>query len=352
MDNNDLIKKAIQKVVAGSSLIEEEAGAVMDQIMSGKASPAQIAAFLVAIRLKGETVEEITGFARVMKNKATPIHTRHQMLVDTCGTGGDGVNTFNISTAAALVVAGCGVPVAKHGNRSVSSNCGSADVLEELGINLNLTPSETEACLDSVGIAFLFAPALHGAMKHAAGPRKEIGIRTVFNILGPLTNPAGADAQVLGVYNRDLVPKIASVLARLKTKHAFVVHGEGGTDEVTTLGPAYVSEVSAGTVYHYEIDPLKWEMQRSSLEELKGGSPAQNAAIILRVLSGEIGSRRDTVILNASLALIAAGQAGNMLKGIKMAGKSIDSGEALKKLKQLTAFTSSLQVKRKKAVVS
>lgn len=351
MENTDLIKKAIQKVVAGGSLTEEEAAAIMDLIMSGKASAAQIAALLVAIRLKGETVEEITGFARVMKGKATPIHTKHRMLVDTCGTGGDGVNTFNISTAAALVVAGCGVPVAKHGNRSVSSNCGSADVLEELGINLNITPAETEACLDSVGIAFLFAPALHGAMKHAAGPRKEIGIRTVFNILGPLTNPAGAGAQVLGVFSRDLVPKIAGVLARLKTRRAFVVHGEGGTDEVTTLGPAYVGEVSAGNVCLYEIDPLEWGMQRSSLEDLKGGSPAQNAAIIRRVLSGETGPRRDTVVLNASLALMAAEQAENMSQGLKMAGTSIDSGEALKKLKHLAAFTSSA-VQVEKADVS
>ncbi|MFZ5646869.1 MAG: anthranilate phosphoribosyltransferase [Bacillota bacterium] len=334
-----MIKDAIQRVVSGADLNEEEAAAVMNIIMSGEASPAQIAALLIAMRLKGETVDEITGFARVMRERATPIHSRHSMVVDTCGTGGDGLNTFNISTAAALVVAGCGVPVAKHGNRSVSSRCGSADVLEALGINIDLTPGEKEECLNDVGIAFLFAPALHGAMKHAAGPRREIGVRTVFNVLGPLTNPAGASAQVLGVFSRDLVPKLAGVLARLGTKRAFVLHGSGGTDEITTLGPAYVCEVSGGKVRDYEIDPLEYGLKRARIDELSGGSPAENASIIKSILEGKSGPGRDTVVLNAALALVASGSAEDLTRGLSMAEKSIDSGQAGEKLAQLAQFT-------------
>jgi anthranilate phosphoribosyltransferase len=306
MEKTELIREAIQRVVSGSHLDEKEAGAVMDVVMGGEASPAQIAALLIALRLKGETVEEITGFARVMRSRATPIRNRHKVLVDTCGTGGDGVNTFNISTAAALVVAGCGVPVAKHGNRSVSSRCGSADVLEALGINIALTPEQKEECLERTGIAFLFAPALHGAMKHAAGPRREIGVRTVFNVLGPLTNPAGASAQVLGVYSRELVPKLAGVLARLGTRGAFVLHGAGGADEITPAGPAYICRVAGGKISSFELDPLDLGIKRSSLDSLRGGSPSENAAIINSVLAGEKGPRRDAVTLNAALALVAS----------------------------------------------
>ncbi|MFZ5650065.1 MAG: anthranilate phosphoribosyltransferase [Bacillota bacterium] len=339
MENTEVIKDAIQRVVSGGNLDEGEATAVMRLIMSGAASPAQIGALLIAMRLKGETVDEITGFARVMREKATPIKSRHSMLVDTCGTGGDGLNTFNISTAAALVVAGCGVPVAKHGNRSVSSRCGSADVLEALGININLTPGEKEECLDKTGIAFLFAPALHGAMRHAAGPRREIGVRTVFNVLGPLTNPAGAGAQVLGVFSMDLVPKLAGVLARLGTKKSFVLHGYGGTDELTTLGPAYVCEVSGGEVRDFRMDPLDWGFKRAGIDDLRGGSPAENASIIKSVLNGSSGPGRDTVILNAALALVASGAAPDFTGGIEMAEKSIDSGRAAGKLADLAHFT-------------
>jgi len=345
MESADIIR-SIQKVVAGGHLGEEEAGAVMGLIMDGEASPAQIAALLIAMRLKGETVEEITGFARVMRERATPVRTRHRMVVDTCGTGGDGMNTFNISTAAALVVAGCGAPVAKHGNRSVSSRCGSADVLEALGININLTATEKEECLDKLGIAFLFAPALHGAMKHAAGPRREIGVRTVFNVLGPLTNPAGASAQVLGVFSRDLVPKLAGVLARLGTRRAFVLHGAGGTDELTPLGPAYICEVSGGKVSQMEIDPLSFGVKRAGIDDLRGGAPAENAAIINAVLAGEGGPRRDAVVMNASLALVAAGLAEDFAGGINLAEKSIDSGLASNKLKEMVEFTSTRSEKK------
>lgn len=346
MEKNHLIREAIHKAVAGFDLDESQAGAVMDMVMEGEASPAQIAALLIALRLKGETVEEITGFARVMRSKATPIRTRHETLVDTCGTGGDGVNTFNISTAAALVVAGCGVPVAKHGNRAVSSLCGSADVLEALGINIDLTPDQKEECLDRIGIAFLFAPALHGAMKHAAGPRREIGVRTIFNVLGPLTNPAGANVQVLGVYSSDLVPKLAGVLSRLGTKGAFVLHGAGGTDEITPAGPAHICQVSGGKVLSYDLDPLELGIKRAPLDALRGGSPPENASIINSILTGEKGPRRDAVILNAALALVASEKAVSIGDALKMAGQSIDSGGALKKLRELSDFTSSAAVRK------
>lgn len=339
MDSTNLIRDAIQKVVAGGSLGEEEAGSVMDLIMNGEASPAQIAALLIAMRLKGETVDEITGFARVMRRRATPVRTAHRTVVDTCGTGGDGVNTFNISTAAALVAAGCGVPVAKHGNRSVSSRCGSADVLEALGVNINITPEEVEDCLDTIGIAFLFAPALHGAMKHAAGPRREIGVRTVFNVLGPLTNPAGANAQVLGVFSEDLVPKLAGVLARLGTNRAFVLHGAGGADEITPCGPAYVCEVVQGSVKSYYIDPAEFGVPRSGPESIRGGAPSENAGIIKGILAGEKGPGRDAVLLNSALALVAAGFAPDLAGGMELAADSIDSGRSLNKLSELVEFS-------------
>lgn len=341
MEKAELIRVAIQKVVAGGSLGEEEAGSVMGLVMDGEASPAQIAALLIAMRLKGETIDEITGFARAMRKRAARVHTVHPTVVDTCGTGGDGVNTFNISTAAALVAAGCGVPVAKHGNRSVSSQCGSADVLESLGVNINLTPEETGECLDQLGIAFLYAPALHGAMKHAAGPRREIGVRTVFNLLGPLTNPAGAAAQVVGVFSVDLVPKIAGVLARLGSARAFVLHGAGGADEITPGGPAFIGEVSGGRVISYKLDPADFGIKRCGTESLRGGSPAENAAIIKGVLAGDPGPRRDAVILNAAMALVAAGCTPDLARGLEKARSSIDSGEAGKKLSQLVEFTTS-----------
>ncbi len=334
-----MIKESIQKVIAGGSLDEGEAAGVMEQIMRGEATPAQIAALLVALRLKGETVEEITGFARIMRRMATRVSTSHQLLVDTCGTGGDGTNTFNISTAAALVVAGAGVPVAKHGNRSVSSKCGSADVLESLGVNLELDAADMGRCLDETGICFLFAPALHSATKYAAGPRGEIGIRTVFNVLGPLTNPAGAQTQIMGVFSKEMVPLLAGVLARLGSKRAFVVHGDGGLDEVSLSGPTFVGEVMDGDVRQYFIDPLDYGISRAACEELAGGTPEENAVIIRDILSGKTGPRRDAVLVNAALAVMAAGKAGDLREAVNIAANSIDSGAAMSKLKDLMEFT-------------
>ncbi|MQL51602.1 anthranilate phosphoribosyltransferase [Desulfofundulus thermobenzoicus] len=334
-----MIREAINRVVGGENLSEAEAEQVMDEIMTGQASPAQIAALLTAMRLKGETVEEITGFARTMRRHATPVRSGHPVLVDTCGTGGDGANTFNISTAAALVLAGAGVPVAKHGNRSVSSRCGSADVLEALGVNLDLSPAAMAECLDRVGIAFLFAPALHKAMKHAAGPRREIGIRTVFNILGPLTNPAGASAQVVGVYSVDLVPRVARVLSRLGVRRAFVVHGAGGLDEISLAGPAVVAEVQGEEVREYTLDPADYGFSRYPVQALSGGTPEQNAAMIGEILQGMPGPQRDAVILNAALGLLAAGRAGDLSSALATAAGSIDSGAARDRLEHLVAFT-------------
>jgi len=337
--SSGIIKQAIAGVVGGSNLSEAEAEQAMDAIMEGQASSAQIAALLTALRLKGETVEEITGFARVMRRKATPIRNSLPMVVDTCGTGGDGKHTFNISTTVAFVVAGAQVAVAKHGNRSVSSRCGSADLLEALQVNVDLEPYQVETCLEELGIAFLFAPVLHGAMKHAAGPRREIGIRTVFNILGPLTNPAGAGAQVIGVYDSEQTLKLGQVLARLGTKHSFIVHGDGGLDEISLSGPAVVCEVCAGKVKKYSLDPLDYGLPRVANDILKGGLPKENAAITLRILKGESGPLRDAVLINTALALIAAGAANDLREGINKAAQSIDQGLALAKLEQLREYT-------------
>jgi len=332
-------KEILSKVVSGNHLTEDEAAVVMEEIMSCGWTPAQIAGFLTALRLKGETIDEITGFARVMRKKATPVYSSHPLLVDTCGTGGDGANPLPISTAAAIVLAGAGAKVAKHGNRSVSSRCGSADVLEALGVNLDLEPHHVSACLEEVGIAFLYAPALHGAMKHAAGPRRELGFRTVFNILGPLTNPAGARAQVLGVYSPSLVGVLAEVLLRLGSERAFVVHGAGGRDEVSPVGPALVGEVRHGAVYEYTLDPLEFGIATTGKEELAGGAPEENASIIKGILAGEAGPRRDAVLVNAALGLVAAGLAENYSTGLELAARSIDSGSARAKLDELIAFT-------------
>jgi len=337
--NPETIKEVIARVVSGGDLSEAEAERAMEAIMEGRASPAQIAALLTALRLKGETVDEITGFARVMRRKAVPIRTRRPLVVDTCGTGGDGAHTFNISTTAAFVVAGAGVPVAKHGNRSVSSRCGSADLLEALQVRVDLAPEQVEACLEELGIAFLFAPALHGAMRHAAGPRREIGIRTVFNVLGPLTNPAGATAQVVGVYQAGLTEKLGAVLSRLGTCRSFVVHGDGGLDEISLSGPATVCEVCRGEVKKYRLDPADYGFARVPGDALKGGQPKENAAITLEILKGVRGPRRDAVLLNAALALLAAGAAGSLAQGLEEAARSIDDGLALAKLEQLKEFT-------------
>ncbi|AEG59634.1 anthranilate phosphoribosyltransferase [Desulforamulus ruminis] len=337
-----MIQEAIKRVVGGGHLSESEAREAMDEIMSGRVTPAQIACFLTALHLKGETAAEITGFARTMRAKVTPVRTRRSGMVDTCGTGGDGAHSFNISTACALVLAGAGIPVAKHGNRSVSSKCGSADVLEALGVTVNLTPEEAGLCLDEVGITFLFAPLLHGAMKYAAGPRKEIGIRTVFNILGPLTNPAEARSQVLGVYCADLAPVLAQVLANLGTQRSFVIHGCGGLDEISLSGEALVYEIKGDQVNRMTLDPLELGLPRAPIASLTGGDAPTNARIIKNILSGAPGPKRDVVVVNAALGLVAGGLAANVSQGVRLAQDVIDSGSALKKLKQLVGFTQSM----------
>ncbi len=348
-----MIKTAIQKVVDGQDLSEEEMEAAMDVIMSGQATPAQIGSFITALRLKGETIEEITGAARVMREKATKIaadkslvsidrddiNLDKETIVDTCGTGGDGTNTFNVSTTSAFVVAGCGLRVAKHGNRSVSSQCGSADVIESLGVKLDVSPKVVEECLNQVGMGFLFAPALHGAMKYAIGPRKEIGIRSIFNILGPLTNPAGANVQVLGVYDKHLTPILAEVLNRLGCRSAFVVYGEDSLDEVSITGRTFVSELKNGQVSNYSIEPEDFGLSRASISELKGGDAEENAQIVRNVLKSEPGARRNIVLLNAAAALVAAGRATDFLEGINQGADAIDSGLALKKLEALIEIT-------------
>ncbi|MBW1740787.1 MAG: anthranilate phosphoribosyltransferase [Deltaproteobacteria bacterium] len=348
-----MLKQAIQKVVNRSNLSEEEMEAAMDVIMSGQTTPAQIGAFITALRLKGETVEEITAGARVMRRKATRIQVDNTLvnvdrdeinldletIIDTCGTGGDGTNTFNVSTTTAFVVAGCGLRVAKHGNRSVSSLCGSADVIERLGVNLDVPPRVVEKCLNQVGIGFLYAPALHGAMKYVIGPRREIGIRTIFNILGPLTNPAGANVQVLGVYKKELTPVLAEVLNKLGSRSAFVVYGEDCLDEISITGKTQVSELKNGQVATYTIEPEDFGLSRASLDDIRGGDAQENAGIVLSVLQGEPGARRDIVLLNAAAALVAAGRAADFPEGIARAAEAIDTGRALEKLEGMKAMT-------------
>jgi anthranilate phosphoribosyltransferase len=339
------IKDAISKVVMRKDLTENEMIDVMNEIMGGGATPAQIGSFITALRMKSETVEEITGAVRVMREKATPIVSgvdtaAGDILVDTCGTGGDGSGTFNVSTTTAFVVAGAGVPVAKHGNRSVSSNCGSADVLEAAGVNLGVSPEQVGECIQRIGIGFLFAPALHGAMKHAIGPRKELGIRTIFNILGPLTNPAGANVQVLGVFAGDLTEPLARVLAKLGSKRALVVHGEGNLDELTVTGETKVSELKDGKVTNYSINPENFGFKKATIEDLKGGKNAQESADqMITILGGEKGPKRDMVLLNSGAALMAAGLCTDLKTGIAKAADTIDSGAALEKLEQLISFT-------------
>lgn len=339
------IKEAINKVVVKDDLTENEMVDVMNEIMGGEATAAQIGSFITALRMKSETVEEITGAVRVMREKATTIDSgvdtaAGNVLVDTCGTGGDSSGTFNVSTTAAFVVAGSGLPVAKHGNRSITSNCGSADVLEAIGIKLDISPELVGKCIQEIGIGFLFAPALHGAMKHAIGPRKELGIRTIFNILGPLTNPAGANVQVLGVFNGDLTEPMAHVLQKLGSKRALVVHGEGNLDELTVTGQTKVSELKNGEVTTYTINPEDFGLNKASLEDLQGGSNAEEAASQMRtVLEGKNGAKRDMVLLNSGAALMAAGLCEDLKTGIAQAAKVIDSGAALQKLEQLITFT-------------
>jgi anthranilate phosphoribosyltransferase len=334
-----MIKEAIAKVVAMENLNENEMMNVMDEIMEGKATPAQIAACITSLRIKGETVEEVTGAARIMKQKATRIDARSSAIVDTCGTGGDGMNTFNISTTAAFVVAAAGITVAKHGNRAVSSGCGSADVLEALGVNITAGPEIVEECLHEIGIGFLFAPRLHGAMKYAIGPRREIGIRTIFNMLGPLTNPAGATAQLIGVYDPTLTEMFAAVLKNMGTTRAFVVHGADGLDEATVTADTRVSELRDGLIRTYNISPLQFFDNQYNDAELRGGDASTNARMALNVLSGEQGACRAVVLLNAALAIVAAGRADTIHDGITVATECIDSGGAIKKLQALIEMT-------------
>jgi anthranilate phosphoribosyltransferase len=330
-----MIREAIAKVVTMENLNEQEMMQVMDEVMEGNATPAQIAAFITSLRIKGETVEEVTGAARIMRQKATRIDARSSIIVDTCGTGGDGMNTFNISTTAAFVVAAAGITVAKHGNRAVSSGCGSADVLEALGVNISVGPEIVEECLHEIGIGFLFAPRLHGAMKHAIGPRREIGIRTIFNMLGPLTNPAGATAQLIGVYDPTLTEMFAGVLKNLGTRRAFIVHGSDGLDEATVIGDTRVSELRNGLIRTCNISPIEFFGETYDSAELRGGDASVNAEIAMHVLSGKNGACRKIVLLNAALAIVAAECAETIRDGIAVAKECIDSGGAVKKLQAL-----------------
>ncbi len=334
-----MIKEQIKRVISGQSLTETEMIEVMNIIMRGQATDAQIACFLTALRLKGESVSEITGAARVMREKVRKVNSSASMIVDTCGTGGDLKGTFNISTTAALVTAGAGVVVAKHGNRSVSSKSGSADVLKTLGVNIEIPYTRVEECLEVAGVAFLYAPLLHPAMKHAIGPRREIGIRTIFNILGPLTNPAGAHAQVVGVYDAQLTETLARVLKNLGLESAFVVHGEDGLDEVTITTRTQISEVKDGQVKTGFFEPQEAGLEPASLNSILGGTPEKNAEITLAVLSGQGGAARDIVLLNSAFALMAAGKAGTVTEGVKLAAQSIDSGAARAKLEKLREIT-------------
>ncbi len=336
-----MLKEVLNKLVARRDLSAEEAEGAMNEVMSGEATPAQIAAFITALRMKGETVEEITACAKVMREKVVPIALKTRNVIDTCGTGGDKSNTFNISTATALVAAAAGLAVAKHGNRSVSSQCGSADVLKELGVNLEISPQKMGACIDTVGIGFLFAPLLHPAMKYAIGPRRELGLRTVFNILGPLTNPAGAKLQLLGVYDARLTAVMARVLGKLGSERAMVVHGGDGLDELTLSGPSKVAEYHNGAVTVCTVAPEDFGLNSASLDKLRGGDSAENAAIMRAVFKGEKGPRRDAVLMNAAAALVVGGRAGNWVEGVKMAAEAIDCGAAAKKLRDLVEFSNS-----------
>jgi anthranilate phosphoribosyltransferase len=335
-----MLKRFITEVVEGKDLSEEESSKAMAHIMEGEALPTQIAAFLTALRMKGETSQEVTGLARAMRAKALRIRAKDgECVVDTCGTGGDGSGTFNISTAVAFVAAGGGVTVAKHGNRSVSSQSGSADVLEALGVNLALPPEKVEAALQENGLAFLFAPSLHPAMKHALGPRREIGIRTAFNLLGPLTNPAGATIHLLGLYREDLTQMVAEVLRNLGSKAAFVVHGADHSDEISITGKTTVCELRDGVIANYQVEPEEVGLKRANLEAIQGGTPEKNAQILRRIFRGEAGPTRDVVLLNAAAVFMAAGKVSSLKEGVQMARESIDSGQAMKKLEELIAFS-------------
>jgi anthranilate phosphoribosyltransferase len=348
-----MLLEALQKVVAGEDLTRADADAAMTQILAGRVSDVQIAGFLTALRAKGETVDELVGFATAMRRHAVSIYppghkAPTRLLVDTCGTGGDARGTFNVSTTTAFVVAGAGVHVAKHGNRSISSRCGSADVLEALGVNINLAPERVGEAIESVGIGFLFAPALHTAMKHAMKARSELRLRTAFNLLGPLTNPAGASAQLLGVYDRGATELLAQALAELGSARAFVVHGADGLDEISLSGETHVAELRDAQVTSYTIVPEDFGLRRSPLESIVGGDAKTNAKILRRVLKGEFCPHREIVQANSAAALVAAGRATDFLDGVRLAAQSIDSGAAEAKLDDLIAYTQETKIENRK----
>jgi anthranilate phosphoribosyltransferase len=344
-----MIREALGKIVSGSDLTAGESREVMMEIMQGQATQAQIGAFLAALRMKGETAEEIAGCARAMRENAIAVRPEQRVVVDTCGTGGDSSGTFNISTTVAFVAAGAGVAVAKHGNRSVSSRCGSADLLQALGVNLQVSAAQAARCIDEVGIGFLFAPQFHPAMKHALGPRQEIGLRTVFNILGPLCNPAGAARQLLGVYDVSLTGLMAEVLLALGTEHAFVVHGADGLDELSTTGTNRVSRVHGGRIETFDVDPLALGLPPAKLSDLAGGVAEDNAATTRAILDGVSGPRRDVVLLNTAAVIVAGDRASSLEEGLALAAEAIDTGKAREKLSMLVEFSRSFGKEREQA---
>jgi anthranilate phosphoribosyltransferase len=334
-----MFRDYLQKIIGRKNLSESEMSETIEEIFSGTLSNAQIGAFMAALATKGETFEELAGAARAMRRKAARIQVSAPAVVDTCGTGGDGSGTFNISTTTAFVVAGGGVTVAKHGNRSISSRCGSADLVEALGVNITVDPSVVEEAVAEIGIGFLFAPLYHGAMKHAAAARKEVGVRSIFNMLGPLTNPAGANCQLLGVYAPQLTEMFAEALRLLGTRRALVVHGHDGLDEISVCAPTRVTELKDGLIRTYDIDPERFLGRRATPAEVAGGDPARNSEIARGVLAGDKGACRDVVVLNAAAALVAAGKTDTIEAGMRLAAESIDSGSARRKLDELVNFT-------------
>jgi anthranilate phosphoribosyltransferase len=340
---NEEFRNVLGELAAGQNLRRDEAAAAMGIIMEGEATPAQIGAFLMGLRAKGETVDEITGCAEAIRAKSMPVPHKYPKLLDTCGTGGDGASTFNISTTAAFIAAGAGQRVAKHGNRAISSQTGSADVLESLGVQIDMAGPEAAGALDEVGITFLFAPTFHSAMRHAGPPRRELGLRTVFNVLGPLCNPAGANAQIMGVFDGSLAGKLARVLGNLGVERALVVHGDDGLDELTITGPSRVAEWTGSEVKEYSVEPEDVGLSRGTIASLKGGDAASNAAILRAVLEGESGGPRDVALFNAGASLVAAGIAGDIRDGVEKARLSIDSGAALASLESLLEYSDKLR---------
>ena len=333
-----MIQESIKKLVEKQNLTQQEAEQAMNEIMEGKATDAQIAAFLVGLRIKGETIDEITACAKIMREKANKINPKANFLVDTCGTGGDGSSTFNISTASAFVAAGAGISVAKHGNRSVSSKSGSADVLQALGVNINLNPKDVEKCIEETGIGFMFAPLFHPAMKYAMNARKQLGIRTIFNILGPMTNPANAKSQIIGAFSPALIADIASAMKNLGSRHVLVVNGDG-LDEISLSSKTKVCELNNGRIEIYDLNPEDYGIELRPLNDVLGGTPEENAKIIIDILSGEKGPERDIVLLNSAAAIMATDKVSGYQDGLEIAKQSIDSGSALKKLEALRKFT-------------